>query len=137
MPLIYLPPKVVSSNKKNPTQKSTPQGDSQAIPTDSLPDLNIPKPFIDKLTVNLTFKSAEKAYETHGVMYQALTNDSDYFVSVRKPAKGFKLAKQIAIPDCTSYPRIDYSFYVNPTNGAKLADRIRLEFNPSKLGYWG
>jgi hypothetical protein len=138
MALIKLPLKAVSSNKKDLTQKIPIEGQNQVTmqPDDaSLP--GTPKPFIDKLTVNLTFKSAKQAYETHAALYQALTNDSDFFKPVGKPAKGFKLAKQIVVQDCESKPRLDYSYYVNPTNGTTLADRIRLEFNPCKLGFSG
>jgi hypothetical protein len=70
-------------------------------------------------------------------VYHALANDTDFFLSVGKLAKGFKFAKQIVVPDCTSCPRLDYAFYEDPDTGVKLADRIRLEFNPSKLGPWG
>jgi hypothetical protein len=137
MVLIKIPKQPVSSNKKDLTQETTPQGDDQAIQSNGTPDTDIPKPFIDKLTVNFTFQSAKQAYETHGVLYQNLTGDTEYFTSVGKPVKGFKLARQIVLPDCSSRPRIDYSFHADPDNGVTLADRVRLEFNPSKLGVAG
>jgi hypothetical protein len=120
--------KQAPSNKKDLTQKIPIEEDSQATKTDNAAFPTTPKPFIDKLTVNLTFKSAKQAHETHGALYQALTNDADFFLSVGQPAKGFKLAKRIVVPDCTSLPRLDYAFFENPDNGMKLADRIRLEF---------
>jgi hypothetical protein len=123
----------VSSNEKDLTQKTTPQEDEQTIQTNGMPHSETPKPFIDKLTVILTFKSAKQASETHGVLHQNLTGGTEYFDTVCKPLKGFKLARLIALPDCPSHPRIDYSY----SNDAGLADRIRLEFNPSKLGIDG
>jgi hypothetical protein len=129
--------KQAPSNKKHLTQKIPIEEDSQATQTDDAAFPTTPKPFIDKLTVNLTFKSAKQAHETHGALYQALTNDTDSLLSIGKPSKGFKLAKQIVVPDCPSFPRLDYAFYQDPDTGLSLADRIRLEFNPSKLGFWG
>ena len=134
---ITIPKKPVSSNKKDLTPETTPQGNDQAIQTNGKPNTDIPKPFIDKLAVNLTFTSAKQAYETHGVLYQNLTGDTEYFPSVGKPLKGFKIAKQIVLPDCEGLPRIDYSYSTDPATGAGLANRVRLEFNPSKLGVAG
>jgi hypothetical protein len=121
--------KAVSSNKKDLTQNFTPK-DSPPLP-------GTPRPFIDRLTVNFTFNSAKHASETHAVIYQALANDAEFFLPVGKPVKGFKLAKQIALPKGGSYPRIDYAYDANTITGAKLANRIRLEFNPAKLGIGG
>ena len=139
MVLIKIPKKAVSSNKNDLTQKSTPQGIDQAIDTTGIPDTETPKkPFIDKLTINLTFQSYQQAYETHGATFAALTSgDTEFFASVVKPAKGFKLAKQIVVPDCSSLPRIDYSYDKDTATGHNFARRVRLEFNPSKLGFWG
>ena len=96
-----------------------------------------PKPFIDKLTVNLTFQSYKQAYETHGPTYAALTSgDTEFFASGVKPAKGFKLAKQIVVPNCSSPPRSTTATRRTGT-GQNIARRIRLEFNPSKLGFDG
>jgi len=137
MGLIKIPKKPVSSNKNDLTQKSTPQGNDLAIDTNGIPASETPKPFIDKLTVNLTFQSYKQAYETHGATYAALTSgDTEFFASVAKLTKGFKLAKQIVVPDCSSPPRIDYSYEKDGT-GQNIARRIRLEFNPSKLGFDG
>ena len=138
MGLIIIPKKAVPSNKNDLTQKSTPQGNVPTVDTNGIPDTETPKPFIDKLTVNLTFQSYEQAYETHGATYAALTSgDTEFFASVTKPAKGFKLAKQIVVPNCSSLPRIDYSYDKDATKGLNFARRIRLEFNPSKLGFDG
>jgi hypothetical protein len=138
MVLIKIPKQPVSSNKKDLTQETTPQGNGQAIHTNGIPNTDIPKPFIDKLAVNLTFQSAKQAYETHNVLYQNLTGDTEYFPSIGgKPVKGFKLARQIVLPDCPSRPRIDYSFTTDQSTGANIGQRVRLEFNPSKLGVAG
>ena len=138
MGLIKIPNKPVSSNKNDLTQKSTLQGDDQAIGTTGTPSAEAPKPFIDKLTVNLTFQSHEQACETHGATYAALTSgDTDSFASVTQPAKGFKLAKQIVVSNCPSPPRIDYSYDKDAAKGVNFARRIRIEFNPSKLGFDG
>ena len=135
--LIKIPKQPVSSNKKDLTQKPTPQGADQTIQTNGIPNTDIPEPFIDKLAVNLTFQSAKQAYETHGVLYQNLTGDAEDFPAVGKPVKGFKIARKIALPDCESYPRIDYSFTTDQATGANIGQRVRLEFNPSKLGVAG
>ena len=137
MVLIKFPKKPVSSNKSDLTQNTTPQGNDQAIQMNGMAETNIPKPFIDKLTVNLTFHSAKQAYETHGVLYQSLTGDTEDFPSVGKAVKGFKIAKKIMLPDCESYPRIDYSFTTDQSTGANIGQRVRIEFNPAKLGLAG
>jgi hypothetical protein len=67
------------------------------------------------------------------VLHPKLIGDKENFSFVSKPVQGFKLARQIVLPDCESRPRIDYRYSIE-TN---LADRIRLEFNPSKLGIEG
>jgi len=133
MGLIKIPKKAVSSNKNDLTHKSNPQANDPAIDTNP----ETPKPFIDRLTVNLTFKSAKQAHETHSVLYQNLAGDTEYFLPVGKPIKGFKLARQIVLPDCESRPRIDYSFTTDPSTGVNIGQRVRLEFNPSKLGIEG
>ena len=121
MLLIKISKKPVSSNKNDLTQKTTPQGSDQTVQMNGMHHTEVPKPFIDKLAVNLTFQSAKQAYETHGVLYQNLTGDTEDFLSVGKPLKGFKIAKQIALPDCKSLPRIDYSYSTDPATGANLA----------------
>jgi len=130
MGLKLIPKEKGSSNK----QESLPEYDHEHIEAGTLkgptpPD--VPVPFIDKITVILTIKSPELAQQTHADLYQAMTNDTEFFQSVGKPIKGFQRAKQIVFSSHKERVRIDYS-YQN-----KFADRIRLEFNPSKLGYWG
>ncbi len=115
------------SNKKENGQKSELEGSTSAFPPGT-EATNAPAPFIDKIAVVLTPKSAELAHQIHSALYQALTNDTEFFQSVGKPAKGFNRAKLIVLPHYDERPRIDYAFQHN------LADRIRLEFNPSKLG---
>jgi hypothetical protein len=68
MGLIKIPKKQALSNEKDLTQKITPQGNDQATQTKRMTDTNIPKPFIDKLAINLTFQSTEQASATHSVL---------------------------------------------------------------------
>lgn len=136
--LIKIPKKAVSSNKNDLTQKTTYLGNDQAIETKGIPHPETPKPFIDKLTINLTFQSNKQAHETHEETYKALTSgDTELFASVVNPAKGFKLSKRIVVPECSSLPRIDYSYGEHPSTAENIAQRIRLEFNPSTLGHDG
>jgi len=97
--------------------------------------VNAPFPFIDKIAVVLSPKTAGLAAEIHSWLYQDLLNDSNDFKTVSKPLKGFKRAKLIYLSDYEERPRIDYAFTVTPSG--TLAERVRIEFNPSKLGVWG
>ncbi len=131
--ILKIPKKPVSSNEQDLTQKTTPHVDKQADHTSGKPDASTPKPFIDKLTVIPTFKSAQQASDTHGALHPKLIGGTEHFAIVCKPLKGFNLARQMVLKNCESRPRIDYRYSIE----TQLADRIRLEFNPSKLGAEG
>jgi hypothetical protein len=128
---LKLIPKDKGSSNKNQT---LPKYDHEHVEAGTLEGpsaLNAPTPFIDKIAVVLTITSTKLAQQIHSALYQAMTNDTEYFQSVAKHVKGFQLGKLITMPGCEERVRIDYNFQNS------LANRIRLEFNPAKLGFWG
>ena len=129
MGLIKIPKKPVPSNKNETTAKSSTLLPKVAPEHES--NGTAPAPIIDKLAITWGIESGEMAQLVHGGLYQALTNGDDAFAPVHKKLKGFNIGKELILPSTNHRPRIDY----HHQNG--LAQRVRLEFNPSKLGYEG
>ena len=126
MGFIIIPKKAVSSNKNQTLQKSDHTDSKGDDPSGG--GSSEPKPIIDQLSIVLTITSAELAKEVHGTLYTALTGDTEFFQSIGKPLKGFQRTKRIVLSTSGERPRIDYSYQVG------LANRVRLDFNPAKLG---
>ena len=126
----FVPLDAVSSNKNQTVPISDPAGEDPD-PSIGSPDTQAPAPFIDKIAIVLTPKSAELAHQIHAMIYTSMTGDTEFFTSAGKPLKGFRRAKLMVLPGHDERPRIDYSYQ------GELAGRVRIEFNPNKLGFWG
>ncbi len=92
-----------------------------------------PKPIIDKLTIVWTVPTAKLAQELYFDCLHQMSNDSDFFKSAGKPPYGFQRAKLIPSPSTGETAHLAYN-YNQPD---KLANRFRIELNPSRLGLDG
>lgn len=109
-----------SSNKPKTNRKLT----NPASPPSATPGLI---PFIDKLSVVFTPANDEDAVSMHTAMKAAFTEKS-IFKNAFIQSGGFNEAKIILLPQSVQTPLIQYKYQKGRTQ------KIRLEFNPRKLG---
>jgi hypothetical protein len=88
-------------------------------------------PFIDKLSVIIKPANADDAHDMYHAMKTAFSAKSLYEPVFFNPNGGFKESKQIVLEGFKQKPLIQYLYY-NET-----VEKIRLEFNPRKLGVEG
>ena len=112
-----------SSNKPKTNRKLT----NPASPPSATPGLI---PFIDKLSVVFTPANDEDAESMHTVMKAAFTEKS-IFKNAFIQSGGFNESKIIILPQSVQTPLIQYKYQKGRTQ------KIRLEFNPRKLGSEG
>lgn len=102
--------------------------DMNAEASDPKPET--PKPFIDRLTVNLHFDTADEAADAHATIYNALTKDGERYKSAKK-ASGFNLSRRMVLSGFEAEPFVNYS------HKDGMAGTFRIEFNPARLGVEG
>lgn len=86
-------------------------------------------PIVDKLSVMLAIKPGLEAQQIHASVQEAVAFKPDVFQTGDKPLKGFKRVQLIALPGSHERVRMDYAYSLSGE-----AARIRLEFNPAKIG---
>lgn len=120
---------IIKKGKSNKTG-SIPKSDDPGSPSpvSAAKGNGFPTPFVDKISLVMEPPSKHEASSMYSTGYQQLTNSPDVFVSGGKPLGGFKLVKLIALDGFSERPRLDYAY------ADKLFSKMRIEFNPSRLG---
>lgn len=116
--------KTISNKTKTPGKNiiqeavSSPQGD-------------VLMPFIDKLSIVVTPPHDDDAQAIHSNIWTQFEDTNVFQSAEAKALKGWNAAKLIALKSCTARPLLQYR------HAGKKAQKLRLEFNPRKIGSKG
>lgn len=90
------------------------------------------RPFIDKITLLLHLSDYEEADEIHKSIWVQLAEKPLFQSAGSKAAKGYKRSCFLALE--TTHHRVLFQYDWDGPPGQAVATKLRLEFNPRKLG---
>lgn len=122
------------SNKTQTLGKKTTEGTSEH-PTTPPPQSDF-LPFIDKLSLVLEPASDSEAYAIHNNIWAQFMDTNTFQSAGPEALKGWRRAKRIALNSTKHRPLLQYNWTGSKEETGK-ASRMRLDFNPRKLGAKG